>query len=230
MSSLAVITPVYGNAASLADLASRTRQALVGSFPDYRLLFVVDASPDDAWERVQALRATDPHVLGLLLEQNVGQHQAILAGLAHVEAERYAVLDADLQDPPEFLLPLALKSRDEETTVFALRQGAYQSPGRMFTSHIFRFLLYRAIGLPPNAGTFFVLPRNVAKALITVQVSSPQVVVMAKTLSVRWTGLSFQRNTRPQGRSAYSTLDRLKAAWRSIRCAWFMRQHVSPLR
>jgi glycosyltransferase involved in cell wall biosynthesis len=226
MSSLAIITPVYGNAASLAELASRIQQALAGAFPDYRLLFVVDASPDAAWEQVQALRATDPHVLGLLLDRNVGQNRAILAGLAHVEAERYAVLDADLQDPPEFLLPLALKSRAEDSTVFALRQGIYQSRGRMLTSRIFRRLMHRLTGLPPNAGTFFVLPREVAETLVTAQIPSPQVVIMAKVFSDRWSGLPFQREVRHQGGSAYSALGRMKAAWRSIRCAWSLRQRI----
>jgi len=59
---------------TLHELANRVRATLSDSVGDYRLIFVVDASPDDSWVKVRELSSTDKRVSGILLQQNVGQH------------------------------------------------------------------------------------------------------------------------------------------------------------
>ena len=138
---LAIIVPVYRNAETLQELADRVRTSLTDSVRDYRLLFVVDASPDDSWARIQELSSIDHRVTGILLPRNVGQHRALLTGLASLRAEMYAILDADLQDPPEHLKAMLARARSHGGSVFAGRIGAYQSWGRMLTSRVFKRLL-----------------------------------------------------------------------------------------
>lgn len=218
--SLAIIVPVYRNAETLEELAERVCATLADSIRDYRLLFVVDASPDDSWEKVCELTSRDERVAGILLEQNVGQHRALLTGLSSLRAEFYAILDADLQDPPEFLKTMLDQARSRGESVFAGRKGTYQSWGRMLTSRVFKRLLGWWVGLPANAGTYLVIPDAVARSVINLDSCHPHVVVMARHCSPSWSVLSYRREARIHGCSAYSTMGRIKAAWLAIRCAW----------
>jgi len=215
---LAVVVPVYKNEATLRELARRLQAALAGVVDDYRLVFVVDASPDGSWPTVQELMAQDKRVAGILLPENVGQHRAILHGLAALCAERYAVMDADLQDPPERLGRMIREAKAHGGSVFAGRIGAYQAPGRMLTSRLFKRLLGLLSGLPANAGTYFLVSDRVARAMLGANIRRPQVVVMARYFSPVWSVVPYRRDSRAQGDSAYTGWMRLKAAYRAIAC------------
>jgi polyisoprenyl-phosphate glycosyltransferase len=214
-----IVVPVYRNSETLVALAARVRQAMVANGLDYRLLFVVDASPDLSWEVVQQIAMADGNVAGLRLRRNVGQHAAIMAGIQAVDGDVIAVMDADLQDPPELLPTLARLSRESGSTVFAQRRGRYQSRSRMLTSRAFKTLLSRVSGVPADVGTFFVMPADVAAAVRRCSVSAPQIVVLAYHFSSRIALLPFDRAPRAVGTSSYSALGRVRAAARSLRCA-----------
>lgn len=225
---LAIVVPVYRNSETLQELADRVRATLTDTVRDYRLLFVVDASPDESWAKVKELESRDNRVTGILLHQNVGQHRALLTGLASLRAEMYAILDADLQDPPELLKAMLERARSQGESVFAGRTGSYQSWGRMFTSRVFKRLLGWWVGLPANAGTYFVIPDVVVRGMLKLNSRHPQVVIMARLCSHSWMVLPYHRETRSHGYSAYSTLGRVRAAWLAIRCAWECRRQIKP--
>jgi dolichol-phosphate mannosyltransferase len=191
---------------------------------DYRLLFVDDASPDASWDIVQQIAAEDRSVSGLRLSRNCGQHAAILAGLGAIEAERVAVLDADLQDPPEVLPAMVRLLEADGGVVFGRRRGRYQSRVRMATSRGFKTLLSWITGVPADVGTFLVMDARTADAIRGCGVRSPQIVVLAHHFAGTAAFVPFDRPSRADGSSAYSAAGRLRAAVRSIRCAMECRQ------
>lgn len=219
-----VVVPVYNNAPTLQELARRALAALGPTGLSHRLLFVVDASPDDAWAVVSRLAADEPRIAGLLLPVNRGQHRALLAGIAHTRASWTAIMDADLQDPPELLPTLIDACRQHGVTAFARRKGRYQAMGRMMTSRMFKSLLGLCLRMPADVGTYFVVPAVVADRMRRAPVPNPQVVVMARSFSPGWCGVPFTRLARTAGESAYSSRARWRAALRSLRCAWDCRR------
>ena len=158
---IAVVVPVYGNAATLEALAARLADALAGRA--WRLRFVIDASPDDSAAVAHRLAAADARIAVTDLTENVGQHRALAAGLAaEPEADAWVCLDADLQDPPE-AVPLLLDrlARGDVEAVFAGRRGAYESLGRRLTGTLHRRVAARLTGLPADAGAFLAMrPRR----------------------------------------------------------------------
>jgi polyisoprenyl-phosphate glycosyltransferase len=216
---VAIVVPVYSNAATLPALAARVRDAMDGAGLTFRLLLVVDASPDESWSIVRRLASGDARIAGLLLGNNVGQHAAVLAGLAAADARWFVVMDADLQDPPEAIPDLFARARERGVTVFAARRGRYERPGRLVTSRLFKTVLRWISGVPAEVGTFFVISREVAEAMRTVSVRSPQVVVLAHHCSRECHTMTVTRATRGEGVSAYSSLARVRAALRGIDCA-----------
>jgi glycosyltransferase involved in cell wall biosynthesis len=214
-----IVVPVYTNAATLTALARRVREAMEGARLTFRLLLVVDASPDESWSIVRQLAASDARIAGLLLGDNVGQHAAVLAGLASAEAAWFVVMDADLQDAPEAIPALLARARERGVTVFAARRGCYERWDRLVTSRLFKSVLCWISGVPADVGTFFVISGEVARAMRTVPARSPQVVVLAHHCSRECDTIAVARATRAAGKSAYSSLGRVRAAARSIRCA-----------
>jgi hypothetical protein len=216
---VAIVVPVYGNAATLEALAMRLRAAMQVGAETFRLLLVVDASPDESWDVVQRLASSDPRIGGLLLAENAGQHAAILAGLAAVRARWFVVMDADLQDPPEVIPTMLARARDVRGTVFGARQGRYERWDRLATSRVFKTMLSWLSGVPADVGTFFVVDAAVAGAMCGSAVRVPQAVVLAHHCSERWETVPVRRARRPSGHSAYSSRARVGAAIRSVQCA-----------
>jgi glycosyltransferase involved in cell wall biosynthesis len=223
---VAVVVPVYGNAATLELLADRLATALAGR--DWRLRLVIDASPDDSLAVASTLAAADPRIAVTDLAVNVGQHAALAQGLAaEPDAEVWVCLDADLQDPPE-AVPLLLDrlTAGDVGAVFAGRRGRYESPVRRLTGTLHRRIAARLTGLPPDAGAFFAMDAEVRSAVLTAMTvgAAPSVVLAVGRARVPAVSVPVARDLRPVGRSAWTGRARLRQSARSLSWALFSRR------
>lgn len=101
-SSLTVVIPVYNNAATMDQLVRETKAACENVCGQgYEILLVEDGSRDDSWQKI--CDNSDEHVFGLRLSRNFGQHAALKAGFAHARGDIIIMMDADLEDPPEYV-------------------------------------------------------------------------------------------------------------------------------
>jgi undecaprenyl-phosphate 4-deoxy-4-formamido-L-arabinose transferase len=218
VSGVAVVVPVYRNAATLPALVDRLGAALTGR--DWRLRFVVDACPADSAEVAQ--RLAGPRVAVTVLPVNGGQHAALARGLTlETDASAWVCMDADLQDPPE-AVPLLLDrlARGDVEAVFAGRRGSYESRARRATGGLHRRVAARLTGLPPDAGAFLALGPRVRSAVLAAEAPS---VVLAVGLARRpVTSVPVARDVRPEGRSAWTARARLAQSVRSL--GWALRR------
>ena len=67
---------------------------------DYEIIFVNDASPDNAREVLAELAASDPRVVVVNHTRNFGSQSAFTSGLRIATGDAAILLDGDLQDPP----------------------------------------------------------------------------------------------------------------------------------
>ena len=95
------MVPVFGADADLQDLAARVRGVLDGLVRTWELIFVNDGSPAGTWDRIAALAKSDPHIRGIDLLRNFGQHNALLAGIRASSGDLVVTMDDDLQHPPK---------------------------------------------------------------------------------------------------------------------------------
>jgi polyisoprenyl-phosphate glycosyltransferase len=205
-----VVSPVYNNAGTLAELVARTRAALAGHEVGVRL--VVDASPDDS----AAVAATlDARVT--VLDRNVGQHRALAQGLAdEPDADAWVCLDADLQDPPE-AVPLLLAGLGPHAVVFAGRRGAYESRGRLLTGALHRRAVRALSGLPPDAGAFFAVDRRGRDAVVRAVHEQRGPSVVAALAGLPATSVPVTRDERAVGESAWTARARVAQSVRTLR-------------
>jgi polyisoprenyl-phosphate glycosyltransferase len=220
---VAVVVPVYRNAATLEALVARLGKALAGR--DWRLRLVVDACPRGSAEVALRLAAADPRVAVTGLTVNSGQHAALRQGLAdEPDADVWVCMDADLQDPPE-AVPLLLDRLGvgDVEAVFAGRRGAYESRVRRVTGGLHRRVAARLTGLPPDAGAFLAMGPGVRRAVLAaVDDGAPSVVLAVAGAGERTTSLPVPRDVRPEGSSAWTGRARVAQSVRSL--AWAARR------
>lgn len=80
---------------------------------DFELVFVNDGSSDQTLESMRMLARMDSRVRYLSFSRNFGKEAAMYAGLQSATGDFVAVMDVDLQDPPE-LLPSMYKTLKKE--------------------------------------------------------------------------------------------------------------------
>jgi polyisoprenyl-phosphate glycosyltransferase len=223
MTRVAVVVPVYGNAATLRPLAERLAAALDGH--DWRLRLVIDASPDDSAAVAADLAAANPRIAVTELATNVGQHRALARGLAdEPDAEAWVCLDADLQDPPEAVpLLLARLAHGDVGAVFAGRRGQYESRLRRLTGTLHRRVAARLTGLPPDAGAFLALAPDVRATVVAAVADggAPSVVLAVPRAGEPTISVPVARDRRPVGESAWTAGARLRQSLLSL--AWAVR-------
>lgn len=216
--SLSLVSAVYNNAATLADLHREVVAVVAPLVPDFELILVDDCSPDGAWEAMQELAAMDPRVVPLGHRHNAGQHEALLTGLRHARGEWAVTLDADLQDPPEAIARL-WTARQTAAAVFAGRRGHYESTGRLLTSRLYKTAMSTLSGLPPDAGAFVLINRSLIDRLLRLRIRHANLLGMIACTGSRMTSIPVVRRERASGDSSYTSRTRLRAAWRGLRLA-----------
>jgi glycosyltransferase involved in cell wall biosynthesis len=99
---LSVIVPIFNEEATLPELARRLPRALEGlGFRAIEILLVSDGSRDDSERMIREIVELDPRFQGIFLTRNFGHQAAVSIGMSQARGTVVAVIDGDLQDPPE---------------------------------------------------------------------------------------------------------------------------------
>lgn len=223
---LTVVVPVYRNAETLAALHARLAATLDRLGERVELVYVDDACPDGSGEVLDGIAVDDPRVKVVRLPENIGQHRAIMKGLAASSGDRVVILDADLQDPPEAIPDLLNRLADGFDVVFAGRVGHYHdSPVKRVTSQVFKRMQRWLAGLPVDAGGYVALTRPVADRMLAMPPGPQTVVVMTAFAGRAITSVPVERARRPVGRSAFSSWRRFSLAIATL--AWAARMRLT---
>src|SRR5579863_6945730 len=121
---VSVVIPAYNEAEVLLECHRRIAEVLSAEKCRYEILFVNDGSSDGTLEELRRIKRTDPHVGIVNLSRNFGKEIALTAGIDCARGDAVITIDADLQDPPEYIGQMIKMWRDEGYDVVS---GQYSS-------------------------------------------------------------------------------------------------------
>jgi len=112
---------------------------------EFELIFVDDGSEDDTLAMMMHLHQEDKRCKYLSFSRNFGKEAAIYAGLKAAAGEYVAVMDVDLQDPPELLPEMYRVLKEGEYDSVATRRTTRcgESRVRSFLSECFYKVINR---------------------------------------------------------------------------------------
>ena len=205
---LSLIIPVYRNEASIPELLAELQglhQALAGAL---EVVFVVDGSPDRCHELLRTqLPRTGLDATLVLLTRNFGAFAAVRMGLVHARGDCFAVMAADLQEPPELVLQMqAVLARGEVDVVVAERTLRHDPPWQRWQAQLFWALYRRYVvpEMPPGGVDIFACNRAFRDALLGLAESRSSLIAQIFWLGFRRAGVPYERQPRRHGQSAWT--------------------------
>src|SRR5437660_8948270 len=141
---LSVVVPCFNEEESLPECHRRLTAVVAGFGLPFEIVYVDDGSRDGTLRQLQQLHASDPNVAIVELSRNFGHQAAVTAGLDAAAGEVVAIIDADLQDPPEVIADMLSKWREGYEVVYGVRtERAGESAFKLWTAKAFYRLINR---------------------------------------------------------------------------------------
>lgn len=118
---ISIVSPVYNSSAIVAELVRRIEIAVSAITSQFEIILVDDGSTDHSWQAILDVQESTTRLVACKLEANVGQHYAIRAGLELAKGNWVVVMDCDLQDNPDNILPLFQQAQKVRQSILAHR-------------------------------------------------------------------------------------------------------------
>ena len=225
---LSVVLPSY-NEEEMVPVAARTvHEILAAEGIDHELLFVDDGSKDATWQRIQEAAASVPTVRGVHFSRNFGKEAAIFAGLSEARGDCVAVIDCDLQHPPEKLVEMyRLWEQGFEVVEGVKSDRGKESVMHRFAAKTFYAIISRATGIDMSrASDFKLLDRKAVNVILTMREKRAFFRALSSWVGFRTTEVSYEVRERTAGESKWSTWSLMKYAVSNITAFTAMPLHL----
>ena len=215
---LSVILPSYNEETMIPIAAETISRILDEAAIPFELLFVDDGSRDKTWEQIQAAAAANPRVVGVHFSRNFGKEAAMFAGLEHARGDCCAVLDCDLQHPPEKLLEMYRLWEQGFEVVEGIKEDRGEESGfHKFAANSFYGLISRATGMNmADSSDFKLLDRKVVDTLNQMPERNVFFRALSFWVGFRRTTVTYRVQERTAGESKWSTRSLIKYAINNI--------------
>jgi len=221
MKTLDIIVPVYNEESCIEETIKRldnVRENLKNEL-EVSFLFVDDGSKDKTAQIISARGEDNKYIKLISFSRNFGHQIAVSAGLDNTNADYVAIIDADLQDPPELIIDMYNKTKDGFDIVYGRRlKRENETAFKKFSAFAFyRVLDYMCeTNIPKDTGDF----RLITKPVIDVLKNMPEHHRFIRGM-VPWTGfksapVEFNRDERFAGETKYPLSKMIKLASNAI--------------
>ena len=215
---ISVVIPAYNESGNIPLLTKKLSEVLKEF--DYEIIFVDDGSTDSTLSVLKQLNQSDSRIQYLSFSKNFGHQHALKAGIDHASGDCVIMMDGDLQHPPELILPMIDKWKNEKFDVVytARLTEPNQSLFKKTTSDLFYFLMniFSDVDVQQGTADFRLIDRKVA-----LQISKINDPFLFLRGLVPWMGfrqyrLEYKPGKRNAGETKYSFLQMIALAFNGI--------------
>ncbi len=209
---VSIAIPVYRNEGSLLELHARLTEAIQENFPlfDYEVIFVDDGSDDNSLKELLSLRETDSSVTIIKLSTNFGQFAANNAAFHEAKGDIIINMSADLQDPPELVVPMMKKILAGDDIVLAVRSKTSETMFRKLTSALHYKLVRISVPNFPKGGfDFWAVNRKAFTAFMSFTDVIRRNQIDLLSIGYKIGTIEYKKLKRIHGKSQYNFFQRL---------------------
>jgi polyisoprenyl-phosphate glycosyltransferase len=204
---LSLVIPVYNEERIIDELLKRTIPALESITSDYEIIVVDDGSTDGSIDKLLHIRSSNEKVKILSLSKNFGHQAAYTAGLEYSNGKIVAMMDGDLQDPPELLPDMYRMIVSGEYDIVSGKKSARKgSSGRKMYAWLFH-LFFKHIGEiknMENSGNYSMMCREAVDALLMMKEKVRYLPGLRTFIGFRQGYIEFIRDDRFRGKPKMS--------------------------
>ena len=216
---ISIVVPCLNEAEVLRD-TNRRLIAVLEQLPQrFEIVYVDDGSTDGTPEILRELQAEDDRIRVVRFSRNFGHQMAITAGLEHASGDAVAIIDADLQDPPEVIADFVAKWMDGFDVVYGVRgERRGETAFKLWSAKVFYRLIAKLSDteIPLDTGDFRLMSRRVVEALLAMPERDRFVRGMVSWLGFSQAAVPYRRAARAAGVTKFSLFKMLRFAMDGI--------------
>jgi glycosyltransferase involved in cell wall biosynthesis len=201
-----IVVPVYQSRNILESMVTRVSEVMIGAGINFEMVLVDDGSRDGSFAEIRRLSDKFAFVRGFRLSRNFGHQAALTIGLAESRGSFVAIIDDDLQDPPEVLPGFFEALYNGSDVVYGVRRKRKEGILKRFLySSFYKVLnMLASVHIPMDAGDFCVMKRCVVDAMLQLRDANPFLRGVRAWIGFEQIGMEYERSARFEGQSGYS--------------------------
>jgi polyisoprenyl-phosphate glycosyltransferase len=205
---ISIVVPVFNEEDSITETVKRLQQLRAELEQDINveLIFVDDGCTDNTLAHLRNFAENSTNIKVISLSRNFGHQIAITAGIDLASGDYVAVIDGDLQDPPELIVDMYRKALTGFDVVYGKRRTrAGETVFKKATAAgFYRLLNYMCeIDIPTDTGDFRLMSRNVVDAFKQMRERHRFVRGMVPWLGFKSSYILYDRAERFAGETKY---------------------------
>ena len=204
---LSLVIPIFNEEKLIDELVKRTISAIESFITDYEVIFVDDGSTDRSLEKILFWQKQNIHIKILSLSKNFGHQAAYTAGLEYSKGDIVAMMDGDLQDPPEMLAEMYRKIFEEEYDVVSGKRIGRKGKNKRDHYAVLFHLIFKYIGEiknMENSGNFSMMKRQAVEALLSIKEKVRYLPGLRTFIGFRQGYIEYMRDDRFRGKPKMS--------------------------
>ena len=204
---ISLVIPVYNEEVLIFDLFERVKNAMESISENFEVIIVDDGSTDSTFEKLEICHDRDRRFKVLSLSRNFGHQAAYTAGLNYAKGDFVAMMDGDLQDPPELIKEMYQKATAEGIDIiFGRRKERKEKLSKRLFIRLFHFIFSRLSKLEniKQVGNFSLMSKRALSAFLTLQEKNRYLPGLRSFIGFKQGFVDYSRPDRAQGEAKMS--------------------------
>jgi dolichol-phosphate mannosyltransferase len=203
---LSVVVPSFNEEEVITDTYNTIMHDLGSHIRDLEVVFIDDGSTDGTLAILKNIADNDERANIVSFSRNFGHQAAVTAGLDYATGDVVAIIDADLQDPPEVILSMIEEWKAGAKVVYAVRKNRKESLFKKIASYTF-YRIYSAVSdieVALDSGDFCVLDREVVNRINDLPEKNRFIRGLRSWIGYNQASISYDRKERAAGEPKYT--------------------------
>ena len=215
---LSVVIPAFNEQEMVPAAAGQIDGILSRAGIPHELIFIDDGSRDATWAEIRAESDHRDTVRGVHFSRNFRKEAAIFAGLQAADGDCVAVIDCDLQHPPEKLVEMyRLWEQGVEVVEGVKTDRGEESLAHRVAAKTFYRLISEATHIDmTRASDFKLLDRKAVNVLLSMREKRAFFRALSSWIGFRTAEVPYEVRERAAGESKWSTWLLIKYALSNI--------------